>query len=320
MRDRALVVKQRSQFHNFIGKNPRIQELYNLVETLANLQSTVLITGESGTGKELIAEALHFKGIRQRGPMVKVNCSALSVNILESELFGHVKGAFTGAIRDRIGRFETARGGSIFLDEIGDISPRVQIQLLRVLEDRVIERLGQSTPIKVDVRIITATNRPLAELVASGGFRNDLFYRLKVVELFLPPLRHRRDDIPLLVEHFLKRFSIALNKELRAVSDDCMYVFLHHQWPGNVRELEHILEHAAIVCQSPLITYHDLPRSITEGFKRLSHDAGNQRQEIIEALDQAMWNKSRAARLLGISRRTIYRKMLQLDISSEGSL
>ncbi|MBF0317896.1 MAG: sigma-54-dependent Fis family transcriptional regulator [Nitrospirae bacterium] len=320
MRDKAFVFKERSQFHNFIGKNPKIQEIYNLVETLADLQSTVLITGESGTGKELIAEALHFKGTRQRAPMVKVNCSALSVNILESELFGHVKGAFTGAIKDRIGRFEAARGGSIFLDEIGDISPKVQIQLLRVLEDRVIERLGQSTPIKVDVRIIAATNRPLADLVASGSFRHDLFYRLKVVELFLPPLRHRLDDIPLLVEHFLMRFSGALDKDIRAISDDCMEIFLHHKWPGNVRELEHAIEHAAIVCQTPLITYNDLPRSITEGLKRSSTTVESRRQEIVDALNQTLWNKSRAARLLGISRRTIYRKMLQFNISNEGYL
>jgi transcriptional regulator with GAF, ATPase, and Fis domain len=205
--DLEMELQEHRQFHRIVGRSQPMQKVYNLIKALANVQTTVLITGESGTGKELVAEALHLSGDRSHKPLVKVNCSALPESLLESELFGHVKGAFTGAIRDNIGRFHRADGGTIFFDEIGDVSPKVQLKLLRVLEEREFERVGSSAPTKVDVRLIAATNRNLMEKVSNGELREDLYYRLKVIEIMLPPLRDRREDIPLLVEHFRNGFS-----------------------------------------------------------------------------------------------------------------
>jgi two-component system, NtrC family, response regulator HydG len=302
------------QFQTMIGKSAKMQHLYRLIESLKDIQTPVLITGESGTGKELLAEAIHYSGTRHDKPLVKVHCAALSSGLLESELFGHVRGAFTGAINNKMGRFQFADGGTIFLDEIGDIAPDMQLRLLRVLQTYEFERVGESFPRKVDVRVIAATNKNLLAQIHQGTFRADLYYRLKVMEIALPPLRERRDDIPLLVEHCLTRLNEKLHKKITAVSDDVLRMFMQHPWPGNVRQLEHALEHAAILCQHHVITVECLPPECTvAGMSSPAiADADSQRSEpqrLMEGLERAGWNKAKAARLLGMSRRTIYRKM-----------
>jgi len=314
-------IKEHRQFHRIVGRSEPMQKVYTLIKALAGVQTTVLITGESGTGKELVAEALHLAGERSNKPLVKVNCSALPESLLESELFGHVRGAFTGAIRDNVGRFHRADGGTIFLDEVGDISPIIQLKLLRVLEDREFERVGSSTPTKVDVRLIAATNRNLLEKVNLGELREDLYYRLKVVEIRLPPLRDRREDIPFLVEHFRGRFNTKFKKSIEAISADVLKAFLKYAWPGNVRELEHTLEHAFVLCSQNIITFDHLPPDFMSS-SRIEHRSVEETQEsdsqaILEALDKTAWNKARAARLLGIDRVTLYRKMKRYNLTKE---
>jgi two-component system response regulator HydG len=252
-------LEERKGFHRLVGASPAMQGVYKLLEDLADTDATALITGESGTGKELVADALHFSGPRREKPLVKVNCSALAENLLESELFGHVRGAFTGAFRDKTGRFELAHGGSLMLDEAGDISPRIQLKLLRVLQEKEFEKVGESRTRRVDVRIIACTNQNLKEKVFEGTFREDLYYRLKVVEVNLPPLRERRGDIPLLTQHFLAKFRLQYNKNIQDVSPDFMELLLNHAWPGNVRELEHALEHAFVLCQGNILEPLHLP-------------------------------------------------------------
>ena len=314
-------LRERQQFHNIIGKSEKMQAIYSLIDNLVDVETTVLITGETGTGKEMIAEALHSRGSRCHKPLVKVNCSALSENLLESELFGHVKGAFSGAVQDRICRFQRANGGTIFLDEIGDISPKTQLQLLRVVQEKEFERVGDSTPIKVDVRIVAATNQSLLEKVNRGGFREDLYYRLKVVEVIMPPLRERKEDIHLLINHFLNKFNKKLNKEIVAVSSDVQKIFMDYFWPGNVRELEHTLEQAFIICRQNTITIDCLPLALKDfiGTKMYAlGDSGvDESRAILHALEKTSWNKARAARLLGMSRRTIYRKIKEFNIKMQ---
>jgi two-component system response regulator HydG len=310
-------LKERRQFHNIIGVSGKMQEIYALIENLADVQTTVMITGESGTGKELVAEALHYKGVRSNGPLVKVNCSALSENLLESELFGHVKGAFTGAVKDKMGRFQRADGGTIFLDEIGDISQRIQLGLLRVLQEMEFERVGDSTPIRVDVRVIAATNRDLGAKVKRGEFREDLYYRLKVVEMTLPPLRERTEDIPFLVSHFIDKFNKKMGKEVSAVSADVQTRFMEYPWPGNVRELEHTMEHAFILCPRNMISLEHLPVDLRDfsGGARSSHEKERDEPgDILRALEKTAWNKAKAARLLGFDRKTLYRKMEKYNL------
>ena len=302
-----------------VGESSGIRKVRSLIEDLADVQTTVLVTGESGTGKELVVEELHCRGERRQKPLVKVNCAALSENLLESELFGHVAGAFTGAFKDKVGRFQRADGGTLFLDEIGEISPRMQLRLLRVLETMEFERVGDSTPVQVDVRVVAATNQDLQAKVANGEFREDLYYRLKVVEIRLPPLRERADDIPLLVEHFLALFNHKFGKTIKDISTDVWAMFNRHRWPGNVRELENTIEHAFIRCHEEAISVKHLPAE----FRKLQGSAdgsvsmtGDQEAEAIRrALHKVRWNKSRAAGLLGISRRTIYRKMQKYGIA-----
>ncbi len=314
-------LEEKRQFHTTVGKSPKMQNVYSLVESLADIETTVLITGESGTGKELVAEALHHSGSRREKPLVKVNCSALSENLLESELFGHVRGAFTGAIQDRIGRFQRASGGSLFLDEIGDISPAIQLRLLRVLQEKEFERVGDPKPVKIDVRIIAATNRDLREKVRSGEFREDLFYRLRVVEITLPPLRERREDIPLLSDHFLLKFNRKFGKNVSGISADVLKVFMDYPWPGNVRELEHAMERAFVVSRHDIIVIDDLQPELKDfvGATRSSSrsDGWNDHQMLLGALERAAGNKTKAATLLGMSRRTLYRKMKDLNINRE---
>ncbi len=311
-------LNERRQFHRIIGKSRKMQEVYSLIELLSDVETTVLITGESGTGKELIAEALHFKGNRSHNQIVKVNCSALSENLLESELFGHVRGSFTGAVKNKVGRFEIADGGTIFLDEIADISPKIQVELLRVLQEKEFERVGDSTTQKVDVRVVTATNQDLSGKVRRGEFREDLYYRLNVMKIELPPLRKRREDIPLLTDYFLKKFNEKFIKEIRSISDDVKKIFMNYPWPGNIRELEHALEHAFILCRQSTITVDHLPPELT-GFNVKDISCRNDGkvddiQAIIQALEKSAWNKTMAARLLGISRRSIYRKIKEYNI------
>jgi two-component system, NtrC family, response regulator HydG len=312
-------LEERRHFHHFIGRCGNMQKVYSLIEDLANVETTVLVTGESGTGKELAAEALHYSGERKDKPLVKVNCSALPENLLESELFGHVKGAFTGAIRDKQGRFQLAQGGTIFLDEIGDVSPGIQQRLLRVLQQKEFERVGEATPVKADVRIIAATNKNLREKVKAGEFREDLYYRLNVVEIVLPPLRDRREDIPLLADHFMKRLNAKLGKEISAVSDDVLKIFMDHPWPGNIRQLEHVLEHAFILCHQNTLTVDHLPADFMATYPARSRQSPDgqtdERATILQALERAGGNKTRTAKLLGMSRRTIYRKMEELNIA-----
>jgi len=304
------MLRERANLHNIIGKSPQMQEVYGLIKTLADVETTVLVLGETGTGKELVAEALHHLGHRGSGPLVRVNCSALSENLLESELFGHVKGAFTGAIGDRTGRFEAAHGGTIFLDEIGDISPALQVKLLRVLQEKTIERVGDTRTRQVDVRVIAATNRDLPGRIREGAFREDLYYRLKVVEIHLPPLRERLEDIPLLAEEFISEFNERFGKNVEGITDDALNMLLNHQWPGNVRELRHLIERAVILCKGNLISLSDLPlesRTIKEDGR--PSESGDEAERIRMVLAQTGWNKSRAARQLGMSRQTLYTKI-----------
>jgi len=324
LRDVERELRERNQFHNLVGRNKTMQKIYRLLEDLANLDTTVLITGESGTGKELVARALHYSGNRAFKPFTTVNCSALAESLLESELFGHVKGAFTGAIKDRMGRFETANGGTIFLDEIGDISPLIQLKLLRVLQEKEFERVGESTPRKVDVRVIASTNKDLREKVQNGEFRQDLYYRLKVVEVVLPPLRERLEDIPLLVDHFRGIFNERFGKNVEGISKDVLNIFMNYSWPGNVRELEHVMEHAFVLCHGGVITTEQIPAEIRNAApckhymrQKTKLKASNEKEEIINALKKTGGNKAKAARLLGIGRRTIYRKIDDYRIEKE---
>ena len=308
---------EKGQFHNIIGKSKKMHLIYDLIEKLSPVTTTVLITGKSGTGKELVADALHYKGPRKNRELVKVNCSALPENLLESELFGHVKGSFTGAIKDRIGWFSRADKGTIFLDEIGDISPALQLRLLRVLQNKEFVRVGDSKPKKVDVRVIASTNQDITEKIKNGEFREDLYYRLKVVEIELPPLKDRAEDIPLLIEHFIKIYNKKFNKEIKGVSKNVMKIFLNYSWPGNIRELEHTIEHAFILSNQFLITVSSLPKVLKEFSppKDIKRDDINEDMRlIIEALEKCNWKKSPAARLLGINRKTIYRKMKKYNI------
>ena len=298
-----------------VGESAAIREVMSLIGALADVPTSVLVTGESGTGKELVADGLHAAGNRRDKNLVKINCGALSEGLLESELFGHVRGAFTGAIKDKIGRFQRADGGTIFFDEIGEMTPAMQLRLLRVLESMEFERVGDSRPMKVDVRVIAATNRDLAQKVKAGQFREDLYFRLKVVEIKVPPLRERRDDIPLLVRHFVDKFNAKFSKDVKGVSKGVMELFRRYHWPGNIRQLENTLEHAFVLCLGAVITQRELPADFmpatpAQGTNGAIDPAAESRA-IGEALKHAEYNKSEAARLLGISRRTLYRKLEQ---------
>lgn len=306
-------LKLRRTCHNIIGKNEKLQEIFSLIDTLADVKTTVLISGESGTGKELVAEALHFKGTNPDKPLVKVNCSALSENLLESELFGHIKGAFSGAIKDRVGRFELAHGGTIFLDEVGEMSPRMQLRLLRVLQEQEFEKVGDSTTIKVDVRVIAATNLNLLEEVNAGRFRKDLYYRLKVVEIRLPLLQQRKEDIPLLVDHFVSVFNKQFGRQIKTLSQDVQKAFMNYPWPGNIRELQHTIEHAFILCRTDVIELEHLPREVLpENRPQLNPGTKN---GILQALEKTRWNITEAAKELNVSRQNLYRKMKYYKIS-----
>ena len=315
------------QFHNIIGKSRAMQEVFAAIKASAASEAAILIQGESGTGKELVAGAIHYHSERSDKPLVTVNCSALSESLLESELFGHVKGAFTGAYRDRMGRFEEADGGTIFLDEIGEISPLIQVKLLRVLQELEIERVGESKRRKIDIRLITATHQDLYKRVSQGLFRDDLYYRLKVFPINISPLRHRKEDIPLLANHFIHRFNQKTGMKIQSITQDAMRVIMDYEWPGNVRELENAIEHAFVLSSQNRIDVFDLPvevrqaeyhpasylnNSLSKSRTKLSEKLT--REKLIEVLDESDWNKAEAARRLGLNRTVVWRYMKKWDI------
>jgi PAS domain S-box-containing protein len=302
---------------DIVSKNEKMQKILSLLPAVAESSSTVLIQGPSGSGKELLARAIHSASPRAKGPYVVVSCGALPDTLLESELFGYVKGAFTDAKKDKPGRFARAEKGTLFLDEIGDISPAVQVKLLRFLQEREYEPLGAVKPQKADVRIVAATNKDLARMVQEGRFREDLYYRLNVVKLELPPLAERREDIPLLVDHFLKRFNLRMNKRIASVSPEVMQLFMRYDFPGNIRELENAVEHAFVLCNGPQIREEHLPQDLLNraraGTVRLSSGRAPlkmaERQTILQMLEKHGGNRRKAAGELGISPVTLWRKL-----------
>ncbi len=327
-RDLSMVEELRKElegkytFADIIGRSHAMQQLFDLLPQIAVSESTVLIEGASGTGKELFARAIHNLSGRRAKPLVTVNCGALPDTLLESELFGYKAGAFTDAKKDKPGRFAVANGGTIFLDEIGDISPAMQARLLRVLQEKTIEPLGSVESVTVDVRIIAATNKNLNKLVHKGTFREDLYYRIDVVRLNLPFLRDRREDIPLLVEHFLAKFNRLQNKDVAGISPEAMALLMKHNYPGNIRELENIIEHAFVLCQASLIQVHHLPPSLYGGGRpRVSAGKegltlkGLEALHIADALRRHGGNRSAAAKELGINPSTLFRKIRSLDLA-----
>jgi transcriptional regulator with PAS, ATPase and Fis domain len=302
-----------------------MEEIFKTIGVVSNTKSTVLIQGESGTGKELVAKAIHYNGPESDKPFVSVNCSALVETLLESELFGHEKGAFTGAIHRKEGKFEVARDGTIFLDEVSEMSPSVQVKLLRVLQEREFERVGGNDTIKTNARIIAATNRDLEALVKRGAFREDLYYRLKVVSIIVPPLRERRDDIPLLADHFLKKYNHEMAKNIRQISQEAMELLARYAWSGNVRELENIVERAVIFCKESFISERDLPQEI-KGQMASPHNPQSEKMSLEAAVDEfekallvrtlaaTHGNKSEAAKQLGMSRSTLLSKLKKHDL------
>lgn len=323
-----LEAKSKHSLPNIISVSDKMEEVIRVAVKVANTKATILLRGESGTGKELIARAIHYEGSRAKGPFIALNCAALPETLLEAELFGHEKGAFTGAYNTKPGRFELANGGTIFLDEIGDISQAIQAKLLRVIQEQTFERLGGTKPIKVDVRIIAATNRDLEKMVKEGKFREDLYYRLNVVPIFVPPLRERKEDIPPLIEHFLNKFGKEYGKNIK-ISSSALEILKHYNWPGNVRELENTIERLIILTEKGVIDEDDIPSYMKKTPQRQlgSMDSSNsliedieniERLRILEALRKTNFNKSKAARLLGITPRQIGYKIRKYNI--EGSL
>jgi two-component system response regulator HydG len=309
-------------FEGIIGIGSRMLDVYALIRNAATSDAPIIIYGESGTGKEIVAAAIHAQGRRNKGPFVKVSCAALNESLLESELFGHVKGAFTGADKDRRGRFEAAHQGDLFLDEIGDIPLSTQVKLLRVLQEKEVERVGDQTPIPIDTRIIAATHRDLDQMCRERHFREDLYYRLNVIPIHLPPLRERREDIPLLVDHFLKAIRVRTEKQINGVTEETLERLIAHQWPGNVRELINLLEYAFVVCQAELIAIHHLPPLMGKGqafvpMQRKSGAERDQREQLIKVLEETGGNRQKAAQALGVSRVTLWKLLKKHDIKAE---
>ena len=304
----------RREFEGIVGQNHQMHEIYTLIEEIRDSDAGVMIQGESGTGKELIANAVQNTSLRRNKPYVKVNCSVFPHDLLASELFGHVKGAFTDAHRDRVGRFEMANGGTLFLDEIAEADARIQVQLLRVLQEGTFERVGESVTRKVDVRVIAATNLRIQEAIAKGRFREDLYYRLNVIPINLPPLRDRKDDIPLLIDHFLKKLSIQNGKKILEINDIAMALLMDYEWPGNIRELENVIEYAHTRTRGSVVTEDRLPPHFQSGpkvagFRKTAGVPVSEAERIRDALEKSHWNRSRAAEMLEIGRATLWRKM-----------
>ncbi len=308
-----------TEFSGIIGKDPKMQKIYKLIEDIAPTDASILVEGESGTGKELVANAIHHLSLRKDKPFVVINCSAYPSTLLESEIFGHEKGAFTGAIRQKAGRFEQAHGGTVFLDEIGEISPSAQIKLLRVLQSQKFERIGGEKTLKVDLRVLAATNKDLLEEVKNGNFREDLYYRLNVIPIYLPLLRERSNDIPLLSKHFLVRFSLEQGKDINGFTSDALRLLLDYPWPGNVRELENSIEHATVLAKGDRIEVSDLPPAIRNFDASFAVESPgtiqeNEKNLLTVTLAECNWNKKLAAQRLGISRATLYNKLKKYQI------
>ncbi len=309
-------------YHGLFGKSIIMQSLYEMIDNVGLTDAPVMIYGESGTGKELVARAIHEVSNRNQDPFIKVNCASLNENLLESELFGHVKGAYTGADKGRIGRFEAAHGGTIFLDEIGDIPLSTQVKLLRVLEEKEIERVGDHKPIKVDVRIISATNRNLETLLSEGRFREDLFFRINVFPLRIPSLRERREDIPAIVENFIRQNNDRTDKKKLDITPEAMGKLIEYDWPGNVRELRNAIEYAFVLCLGGGIGISHLPVKIVSGVDDTdkpylpSPGKTDRRKELIKILKETGWNQSEAAKRLGVSRVTVWKRMKKFQINS----
>lgn len=315
------MLDQDTVFHGMVGYSDSMKKIFHLIEKAAQSDFPVFICGESGTGKELVARAIHELGPRTEQPYVQVNCAALSESLLESELFGHVKGAFTGAVQHRKGRFEIAHKGDIFLDEIGDLPMSVQVKLLRVLENKTFERVGESRSISVDVRFITATNKYLPTLIGQEKFREDLFYRINVIPIHLPALRERKEDIPHLVDFFLKRLAAGNSGNMKGLSPQAMKIFMDYSWPGNIRELKSALEYSFVIADSDLIDPEHLPGNLTCNVMPQPTEScpgkpfeKDQKYELVEALRQSKGNKSQAARILGINRVTVLNRMRKYGI------
>jgi two-component system response regulator AtoC len=321
------VVEKTFSFQNIVAKSECMRKIFDTIEKIADYKTTVLITGESGTGKELIARAVHYNGERKRGPMVAINCGGLPENLLESELFGHVKGAFTDANKDKTGLFQEADGGTLFLDEIAELPLTLQVKLLRVLQDELVRPVGGTQSLKVDVRIMAATARDLAREVKEGTFRDDLFYRINVLSIRVPPLRERKEDIPLLVNHFLEKFQKRLNKEIKGIRPDALQALMDYPWPGNVRELENVIERTMVLTEQLEICRDELPDEVLTGsaptHERLPVDSTSlkvntmalEKALIQRALKETNSNRTRASKLLEISHPTLLAKMKLYGIS-----
>ncbi len=327
-------LKRKYRFENIIGDSEKIQKVFEIIEKVADTDSTVLILGESGTGKELIAKAIHYNSYRRDNPFVPVNCAAIPSELLESELFGHEKGAFTNAIRMRIGRFELANGGTVFLDEIGDMNPLLQSKLLRVLQERQFERVGGTKTIKTDIRILAATHQDLKVLVQQRKFREDLYYRLNVIPIEVPPLRERRADIPLLTHHFLEQFNKRKKKKIKGIHEDALTRLVQYSWPGNVRELENTIERMVILVDGDVVMSADLPEKFQEAAESgpaqsqdlpdngiSLDDAVNdyERKLILQALIKTGWVKNKAAQLLNLNRTTLIEKIKRQNLQPPNS-
>jgi PAS domain S-box-containing protein len=314
---------ERFKYENIVGRNKEIKQVVSVLESVAQTDSTVFITGESGTGKELAARAIHLNSSRKYGPFIAINCSAFAETLIESELFGHEKGAFTGAIKTKVGRFELAQGGTLFLDEIGDLSIQIQTKLLRVLETREFERVGGNKAIKLNARIIAATNKNLSEEILAGKFREDLFYRINVMNVHLPPLRERKDDLPLLVNHFIDQFNFKFGKKIKQFSSSAYDYLEEYNWSGNIRELENVIEHCFVLCNGEIIQTEHLPKRL-KSFLNANLEKPNQnkannfrdaeKELIISVLNRNNWNRTKSAIELGINPSTLWRKMKKLNI------
>ncbi len=315
----------KDHFQGITGVSPRMQQVFDMIENAASSDAPVIIYGESGTGKELVSRAIHNLGLRKDKPFVKVNCASLTESLLESELFGHVRGAYTGAYKDRIGRFEKANEGDIFLDEIGDLPMPTQTKLLRVLEEKVIERVGSSSSIATDVRIISATNQDLLQLVERGDYRKDFYFRINVIPIFLPPLRQRVEDIPILAETFFKTMVLKNGKPIKGINKDTIEVLINHSWPGNVRELKGAFEYAFVTCHEDMIHPYHLPETIYKARRPSSAPAVRttfnmkeiEKRELLEVLKRTGGNQSKAAEILGISRVTVWNRMKRYGIDAK---
>ncbi len=309
----------RYSFEDIISKNERMLRNFAILPQIAESDSTVLINGATGTGKEFLARAIHNHSPRKKGPFVAVNCGALPDTLIESELFGYKAGAFTDAKKDKAGRFAMARDGTIFLDEIGDISPAVQIRLLRVLQERVFEPLGATQPVQTNARVIAATHRDLKQLVEKGQFREDLYYRINVIQIYLPPLRERKEDIPLLAEHFINHFNATKGKQILGLAQDAMAALMFHDWPGSIRELENAIEHAFVLCSEAMIRLEHLPATLHPPHFTCAVNEGMtlaaiEKIAILKALERHQWKKMATARELGIDKNTLRRKLLRFGI------